>query len=90
MTTFLAVCLRQLWSTCDAGQRTTELELRTVLAIQVSNWSLDMEQCPFELDAEQATRLHRTGVQNLNKCFTVSQFYVFIWLPLEPYFVLIT
>ena len=65
MTTFLAVCLRSVWSSVDASLRTVELELCTVLATQASNWSLDMEVCPIDLDVEQASRLHDSGVANL-------------------------
>ena len=61
MTTFLAVCLRKVWS--DNRNGDVELELCTVLASQVSNWSLDLEQCPIELDFESAQRLHDTGHQ---------------------------
>ena len=65
MTTFLAICLRSVWASVDATQRTVELELCTVLATQASNWSLDMEQCPIDLDFEQASRLYESGVAKL-------------------------
>lgn len=67
MTTFLAVCLRAAWSSLDASLRTHELQLCTVLATQISNWSLDLEQCPYDLDLEQATRLYDSGLENLAK-----------------------
>jgi hypothetical protein len=65
MTTFLAICLRSVWSSVDAARRTADLELCTVLATQASNWSLDMERFPIYLDFEQASRLHESGVANL-------------------------
>jgi len=66
MVTFLAVCLRHIWTTIDPGLRTVELELCTVLAIQISNWSLDLERCPIELTHDQAERLYDNGMKQLD------------------------
>ena len=65
MTSFLATCLRALSTSVDVTLHTVELKLCTSLATQVSNWSLDLEQCPVELSWEQACRLYDGGVENL-------------------------
>ena len=66
MTTFLAVCLRALCTSLDEGAHTVELKLCTVLATNLSNWSLELEQCDIDLTYEQALHLHRTGHEWLN------------------------
>ena len=74
MTTFLAVCLRALCTSLEEGAHTVELKLCTVLATNLSNWSLYLEQCDFDLTYEQALHLHRTGHEWLNYVFLVQVF----------------
>lgn len=72
MTSYLAVCLQAVWRRCGAGHRDVELELCTVLGTRISNWSLDLEQCPIELDYVQARRLYDSGVE----CLTTNLRYI--------------
>lgn len=74
MTTYLSVCLQAVWRRCGAGHRDVELELCTVLGTRISNWSLDLEQCPIELDYVQARRLYDSGVE----CLTTNLRYL-VW-----------
>ena len=79
MVTFLAVCLRHVWSTRDVAARTVDLELCTVLATNVSNWSLYLEQCPIDLTREQALHLHTSGHEKLIR-FLSALLFVFVWV----------
>ena len=44
-----------------------ELDLCLLLTTKISNWSLDLEQCPIELDLDQSLRLHDLGMESLIK-----------------------
>lgn len=65
MTAFLAVCCRTLRSRMT--NEDVELDLCLLLTTQISNWSLDLEQCPIELDLDQSLRLHDSGMESLTK-----------------------
>ena len=65
MTAFLAVCCRTLRSRMT--NEDVELDLCLLLTTQISNWSLDLEQRPIELDLDQSLRLHDSGMESLTK-----------------------
>ena len=64
MISFLAVCLRSLCEQLDASQQTDELRLCSLMMTQLSNWNLDLENCPIDLTEEQAERLYATGMEH--------------------------
>ena len=65
MTSFLAVCCRTLRARMT--NEDVELDLCLLLTTKISNWSLDLEQCPIELDLDQSLRLHDLGMESLIK-----------------------
>lgn len=65
MVAFLAVCLQQVVAATPPAERSLDLTLIATATLQISNWNLDLENCPIDLDEEQANRLYDDGMQHL-------------------------
>ena len=65
MVAFLAVCLQQVVAATPPAERSLDLTLIATATLQISNWNLDLENCPIDLAEEQANRLYDDGMQHL-------------------------
>ena len=83
MISFLAVCLRKVYNSCQPSEQTTNLKLCTVLMSQLSNWSLDLEMSPIELSRGQAQHLYDTGKAYL--VLVARIFFVLLYLGIRVY-----
>ena len=65
MVAFLAVCLQQVIAATPPAERSLDLVLIATATLQISNWNLDLENCPIDLAEDQANRLYDDGMQHL-------------------------
>lgn len=65
MVAFLAVCLQQVIAATPPAERSLDLVLIAAATLQISNWNLDLENCPIDLAEDQANRLYDDGMQHL-------------------------